>query len=129
MGRQPARAAATPTAVVASKTRIASIAFIVLGILRIVVTSHRLFTLAHCVALRFGIAFLGRSSERSAVRIVKVLDTDPQAQRKAGLGRCAVMWGMTSGALTSLGYPIIEHTLDNGLRVISSPDHIAPSVA
>jgi predicted Zn-dependent peptidase len=39
------------------------------------------------------------------------------------------MWGMTSGALTSLGYPIVEHTLENGLRVISSPDHIAPSVA
>ena len=39
------------------------------------------------------------------------------------------MWGMTSGALTRLGYPIVEHTLENGLRVISSPDHIAPSVA
>jgi zinc protease len=39
------------------------------------------------------------------------------------------MWGMTSGALTTLGYPIVEHRLDNGLRVISSPDHIAPSVA
>jgi zinc protease len=39
------------------------------------------------------------------------------------------MWGMTSGALTTLGYPIVEHTLDNGLRVIASPDHIAPSVA
>jgi len=39
------------------------------------------------------------------------------------------MWGMTSGALTGLGYPIVQHTLDNGLRVISSPDHIAPSVA
>ena len=39
------------------------------------------------------------------------------------------MWGMTSGALTTLGYPIVEHHLDNGLRVISSPDHIAPSVA
>jgi zinc protease len=39
------------------------------------------------------------------------------------------MWGMTSGALTRLGYPIVQHTLDNGLRVISSPDHIAPSVA
>ena len=44
-------------------------------------------------------------------------------------GGCAVMWGMTAGALTTLGYPIVEHTLDNGLRVISSPDHIAPSVA
>ena len=36
---------------------------------------------------------------------------------------------MTSGAPTSLAYPIVEHTLDNGLRVISSPDHGAPSVA
>ncbi|HEX6758961.1 MAG TPA: pitrilysin family protein, partial [Propionibacteriaceae bacterium] len=36
---------------------------------------------------------------------------------------------MTSGTLTQLGYPIVQHTLDNGLRVISSPDHIAPSVA
>jgi DNA-binding transcriptional LysR family regulator len=56
----------------------------VLGILRIVVTSDRSFTLAHCVALRFGIAFLGRSSERSAVRIVKVLDTDPRPRGKLG---------------------------------------------
>jgi len=39
------------------------------------------------------------------------------------------MWGMTSGALRQLGYPIAQHTLDNRLRVISSPDHIAPSVA
>jgi zinc protease len=39
------------------------------------------------------------------------------------------MWGMTSGALPQLGYPIIQHSLANGLRVISSPDHIAPSVA
>jgi predicted Zn-dependent peptidase len=39
------------------------------------------------------------------------------------------MWGMTSGALPQLGYPIIKHSLANGLRVISSPDHIAPSVA
>jgi len=39
------------------------------------------------------------------------------------------MWGTTSGALAGLGYPIVQHTLDNGLRVISSPDHIAPSVA
>ena len=28
-----------------------------------------------------------------------------------------------------LDYPITEHTLDNGLRVIASPDHGAPSVA
>jgi zinc protease len=39
------------------------------------------------------------------------------------------MWGMTSAALTRLDYPIVEHILENGLRVISSPDHIAPSVA
>jgi predicted Zn-dependent peptidase len=39
------------------------------------------------------------------------------------------MWGMTSGALPQLGYPIVQHTLPNGLRVISSPDHNAPSVA
>jgi zinc protease len=39
------------------------------------------------------------------------------------------MWGMTVGGLASLGYPIDQRTLDNGLRVISSPDHIAPSVA
>jgi zinc protease len=26
-------------------------------------------------------------------------------------------------------YPIVEETLDNGLRVIASPDHVAPSVA
>mgnify|MGYP003289137823 CR=1 FL=1 len=39
------------------------------------------------------------------------------------------MWGMTSGALTQLGYPIVQYTLTNGLRLISSPDHIAPSVA
>jgi len=36
---------------------------------------------------------------------------------------------MTSGAPTSLAYPIVEHTLENGLRVVSSPDHGAPSVA
>ncbi len=36
---------------------------------------------------------------------------------------------MTSGALTTLAYPIVERRLDNGLRVISSPDHSAPSVA
>ena len=39
------------------------------------------------------------------------------------------MWGMTSGAPTQLGYPIVQYTLANGLRVISSPDHLAPSVA
>ena len=30
---------------------------------------------------------------------------------------------------TDLDYPIVERTLDNGLRVIASPDHGAPSVA
>ena len=40
-----------------------------------------------------------------------------------------MMWGMTSGALNGLGYPIHQHRLDNGLRVIASPDHVAPSVA
>src|SRR3954447_22120201 len=39
------------------------------------------------------------------------------------------MWDMTLGALNGLGYPIVQQTLDNGLRVISSPDHLAPSVA
>ena len=43
--------------------------------------------------------------------------------------QCAVMWGMTSGALTQLGYPIVQYTLTNGLRLITSPDHLAPSVA
>jgi predicted Zn-dependent peptidase len=33
-----------------------------------------------------------------------------------------------SPALT-LAYPIVERRLDNGLRVIASPDHVAPSVA
>jgi zinc protease len=50
-------------------------------------------------------------------------------RRQVRLKSCVVMWGMTVGALTSLGYPIDQRTLDNGLRVISSPDHIAPSVA
>ena len=27
------------------------------------------------------------------------------------------------------GYPVVEHTLPNGLRVLSSPDHATPSVA
>ena len=39
------------------------------------------------------------------------------------------MWDMTPGAVSRLAYPIVEHTLDNGLRVVSSPDHGAPSVA
>ena len=39
------------------------------------------------------------------------------------------MWDMTNGAPTTLAYPIVEHTLSNGLRVIASPDHGAPSVA
>ena len=29
----------------------------------------------------------------------------------------------------TVDYPIAEQTLDNGLRVIASPDHGAPSVA
>jgi predicted Zn-dependent peptidase len=37
------------------------------------------------------------------------------------------MWGMSPGAL--LDYPIVQRILGNGLRVISSPDHLAPSVA
>ncbi len=36
---------------------------------------------------------------------------------------------MTSGTPTRLAYPIVEHTLANGLRVVASPDHGAPSVA
>jgi predicted Zn-dependent peptidase len=35
---------------------------------------------------------------------------------------------MNSGSPT-LSYPITERTLDNGLRVIASPDHLAPTVA
>ena len=35
---------------------------------------------------------------------------------------------MTS-APAALRYPIEQHRLDNGLRVIASPDHVAPSVA
>ncbi len=34
-----------------------------------------------------------------------------------------------TAAQDDLDYPITEHTLDNGLRVIASPDHGAPSVA
>ena len=40
------------------------------------------------------------------------------------LGRCAEM-----EPVITLAYPIEERTLDNGLRVIASPDHGAPSVA
>jgi zinc protease len=36
---------------------------------------------------------------------------------------------MNSASPASLAYPITERTLDNGLRVIASPDHGAPSVA
>ena len=39
---------------------------------------------------------------------------------------------MASGsepAPLTLSYPMVEQTLDNGLRVISSPDHSTPSVA
>jgi zinc protease len=42
--------------------------------------------------------------------------------------RCAEMWAMTSAPAT-LRYPIEQHRLDNGLRVIASRDHVAPSVA
>jgi hypothetical protein len=43
--------------------------------------------------------------------------------------RCAVMGDMDSGSAATLSYPITQRTLDNGLRVIASPDHVAPSVA
>jgi zinc protease len=36
---------------------------------------------------------------------------------------------MNSGSPATLSYPISERTLDNGLRVIASSDHVAPSVA
>jgi zinc protease len=36
---------------------------------------------------------------------------------------------MIPAAITELDYPIVERTLDNGLRVIASPDHGSPSVA
>ena len=36
---------------------------------------------------------------------------------------------MSSPAVSTRAYPIVERTLDNGLRVIASPDHGAPSVA
>jgi predicted Zn-dependent peptidase len=36
---------------------------------------------------------------------------------------------MVAMTATDLDYPITERTLDNGLRVIASPDHAAPSVA
>jgi zinc protease len=36
---------------------------------------------------------------------------------------------MTSAPATLLRYPIEQQTLDNGLRLIASPDHVAPSVA
>ncbi len=36
---------------------------------------------------------------------------------------------MNPGAPSTLSYPIVERTLGNGLRVIASPDHVAPSVA
>ena len=31
---------------------------------------------------------------------------------------------MNSGSPATLSYPISERTLDNGLRVIASPDHV-----
>ncbi|MET1004639.1 MAG: pitrilysin family protein [Propionibacteriaceae bacterium] len=36
---------------------------------------------------------------------------------------------MNNGSPATLAYPIVERTLSNGLRVIASPDHVAPSVA
>jgi zinc protease len=39
------------------------------------------------------------------------------------------MWHMEPGPAATLNYPITERTLGNGLRVIASPDHVAPSVA
>ena len=39
------------------------------------------------------------------------------------------MGGMTAGTATTLAYPIVQTTLPNGLRVVASPDHGAPSVA
>ena len=36
---------------------------------------------------------------------------------------------MNSGSPATLSYPLVERTLDNGLRVIASPDHLAPTVA
>ena len=36
---------------------------------------------------------------------------------------------MNGAPAITLDYPIVQQTLDNGLRVISSPDHVAPSVA
>ncbi|GAA2108005.1 pitrilysin family protein [Microlunatus panaciterrae] len=36
---------------------------------------------------------------------------------------------MSSDSQQSLAYPLTQHTLDNGLRVVISPDHAAPSVA
>jgi predicted Zn-dependent peptidase len=38
------------------------------------------------------------------------------------------MWGMST-APTTLDYPIVQRTLPNGLKVIASADHGAPSVA
>jgi zinc protease len=36
---------------------------------------------------------------------------------------------MNAAPAITLDYPIVQQSLDNGLRVISSPDHVAPSVA
>lgn len=40
-----------------------------------------------------------------------------------------MMGPMNSGPAIAVDYPIVEHHLANGLRVIASPDHGAPSVA
>ena len=39
------------------------------------------------------------------------------------------MWAMDSGPASDVAYPIEQLRLDNGLRVLASPDHGAPSVA
>jgi len=39
------------------------------------------------------------------------------------------LFDATVGAMPLTAYPIHQHRLDNGLRVIASPDHAAPSVA
>ena len=50
--------------------------------------------------------------------------------RAGGLrSRAGRGWALGGGAPRPLAPRDLEHTLDNGLRVISSPDHGAPSVA
>ena len=40
-----------------------------------------------------------------------------------------MMGPMNAAPAITVDYPIVEHRLGNGLRVIASPDHGAPSVA